>query len=109
MVDSLWAAVLQDKRSLAWVLLHGLQLPSGPVHILQDGLLHELQCGSLLHGPPQPAGAQLSHHGLLYGLQGNLCVKCIFFKCFVLGRYILGKISGTGPSQGNFCGAYHAP
>lgn len=75
------AAVFQEKGSLAWVLLRGLQLPLGPVHMLQHGLAHGLLCGSLLHGPPQAAGAQLSHHGLLYGLQGNLGVKRIFLKC----------------------------
>jgi len=49
-----------QESALVWAL-HGLPLLSGRHHLLWCGVLHELQCGYLLHhGPSQ--------------LQGNLCL-----------------------------------
>ena len=39
-VGPLWA----HSSCLAWTL-HGLQLPSGHIHLLQSGVVHRLQCG----------------------------------------------------------------
>jgi len=51
----------------------GSQTPSG-IHLLWRGVLPRLQmciCSSIdLH---EPWGDSLPHHGLLHGLQGNLC------------------------------------
>ena len=52
---------------------HGLQLPSGHIHLLKHGVLHGLQVDIfstvVLHGLQ---GDSLPHHGLLQRLQGNL-------------------------------------
>lgn len=42
-------------------VLHRLQIPSGHIHLLQREVLHRLQNGYMLY------------HGLLHGLQWNLC------------------------------------
>lgn len=68
-------AVLQGQVSPAWEQgpsLHGAPTGSQPppgIHQLQHGLLHGLQVDLCIpHGSPGAAGAGLSHHGL----QGNL-------------------------------------
>jgi len=70
-----------SKPALVWaplstglqVLPGGSQSPSG-IHLLQRGVFHELQveiCSTVdLHGLQRD---RLLHHGLLHGLQGNLC------------------------------------
>ena len=62
------------KSAPAWTPLHWLQLPSGHIQLLRHGVLHGLQvdiCSTVL-----PCGLQedkLHHRGVLHGLQGNVC------------------------------------
>lgn len=81
-----WGAVFQEQTAPVWAplhglqfltgawALHGLQLPSGLIHLLWPGVLYHLQvdiCPDVVLDGLQ--GDKLFHHGLLHRLQGHFC------------------------------------
>ena len=95
---SSWVHRSCQEPAPAWAS-HGVTASFRRLHLLWRGVLHGLQVESLptiiLHGLQ---GDSLSHHGLLHGLQGNLCsgawsISCpSFFTDLGVCRVVLSHI-----------------
>ena len=83
---------------------------AGHVHLLWRGVLHRLHCQHpLWRGPPQAAGDNLLHHGLLQELQRSVCSSYWSTSClsFSTGLRVCRVVSLTFFSLLSLTAAVH--